>query len=158
MASFSHLSLAMRPLDRPKGDILPQVKRAEKKTFPSYEVFDFERELKKRNVELLVVLDTSKAESQLAAYLVIAHLSRTIMIHKLCVLQHHRRRGIAKRLIAMLQQRSKARGCDKIQLWVDEKRIPAKCLYVATGFREISKVQNYYSAGRTAISIQFDLL
>ena len=51
------LQLASSPISM--DDILAQVKRLEKRTFPKAEAMDFDVELQKRNTELIVVLDCS---------------------------------------------------------------------------------------------------
>ncbi|KAK5012698.1 hypothetical protein LTR60_004249, partial [Cryomyces antarcticus] len=62
--------------------LLSEVVRAEKKTFPSSEAFDFEAELKKRNTHLVLVTKTVGGSEKLCAYLVYLRMKRVTLIHK----------------------------------------------------------------------------
>ena len=142
-----------------KHKVLAQVVRAEKKAFPKNEIFDFDRELRKRNTELICLLDTANADgtNSVAAYLVYVRIQRTTLLHKICVLEKHRRQGLARKLLQKLQDELKAQGCEEIQLWVDEARKPARFLYSNTGFEEVDRVQSYYAPGRTGIKMALKL-
>lgn len=141
-----------------KNEILAQVVRAEKKAFPKIEVFDFDRELRKRNTELICLLDFANPnEAYVAAYLVYVRIQRTTLLHKICVLEKFRRQGIARKLLQKLQDELKAQGCEEIQLWVDEARIPARSLYASIGFEEMDRVDDYYGPGRTGIKMALQL-
>ncbi|KAI4231603.1 MAG: hypothetical protein L6R40_007692 [Gallowayella cf. fulva] len=75
--------------------ILNQIKHAEKKMFPRSEALDFDLELKKRNTELVVVLDmvTPSQAPALVAYAVYGHTSTLSSLHKLVVLERYRCRA-----------------------------------------------------------------
>ena len=145
-----------------RSSLLNQIKQAEKKTFPRNETFDFDMELRKRNTELTVVVDTntelSGKDCVLFGYLVCSRLPKTAMLSKICVLQGHRRRGVARRMLNHLNARLQSQGCSSIQLWVDEVRIPANRLYQSLGFVEVDRVQNYYAPDRTGLKMKLDLL
>ena len=142
--------------------ILPQVERAEKKNFARHEAFDFHLELKKRNVELVIILKDDgilpRETPMVAAYAVFVHskLGNLVMLHKICVLQEFRRQGLAKNILATQARKYTSRGCCKIQLWVDEQNTPARSLYESAGFEETKKVENYYAPGRTALQMSLD--
>ena len=57
---LTELQLTSSPISM--DDILTQVKRLEKRTFPKAEAMDFDIELQKRNTELIIVLDCSPPE------------------------------------------------------------------------------------------------
>ncbi|MCJ1229109.1 hypothetical protein MMC12_005774 [Toensbergia leucococca] len=148
-----------KPLALAHASLLAQVKFTEKKTFPRNEALDFDIELYKRNTKLVIVLDDKDqhAAPPLAAYMVYTRSHRTILLHKLCVLEKYRRQGVARRLLKCLRRVSDEEGCESIQLWVDEARKPATCLYAAVGFEEKARVNNYYAQGRNGIKMTFDL-
>ncbi|KAL8654250.1 MAG: hypothetical protein Q9210_001626 [Variospora velana] len=134
--------------------ILDQVKRMERKNFPRNEIFDFDTELKKRNAELIVVLEpvgASSAPPIVAAYAVYVSASQLDLLHKLCVCEKYRRQGVARKMLLSHHERLAARGCSKVKLWVDEARVPARSLYEDLGFEEVGRVENYYGPNRTAL-------
>lgn len=160
MAAITLYCLDLSPLPAmDKHNALAQVLRAEKKAFPKNEVFDFDRELRKRNAELICLLDFANTTGAytVAAYLVFVRIQRTALLHKICVLEKHRRQGLARSLLQKLREDLKARGCEEIRLWVDEARKPARALYASTGFEEVDHVENYYAPGRTGIKMALQL-
>ncbi|KAL8674480.1 MAG: hypothetical protein Q9168_001145 [Polycauliona sp. 1 TL-2023] len=135
MATFTLLSLDLHEIPKSQRQvILDQVKHGEKKIFPRTEAFDFDMELKKRNTELIVVVDDSSSFPILVAYAVYAHAQKMNMLHKVCVLEKFRRQGIARKLLLFQHQRLRFRGRPNVQLWVDEERLPARQLYLSIGF------------------------
>ena len=147
-----------------KQAVLPQVERAEKKNFARHEAFDFQLELKKRNVDLVIILKDDGISPReiptVAAYSVFVHSKpgNCVMLHKICVLEDFRRRGIAKKILVTQTQKYASRGCSKIQLWVDEQNKSARSLYESAGFQEMKKVENYYAPGRTGLQMSLDLM
>ena len=162
MATFTFWSVDLtRRLDLPKStvdNLVTQVKRAEKNTFTHNEVLDFDLELKKRNTNLAIVVDRppAPAVAVVAAYLILARTRKAVLLHKVCVLEDYRRRGIAKALLKMHCDYSMGQGCQRIQLWVDEANTPARCLYSSVGFVEIDRMEDYYTLGRNGIKMVFD--
>lgn len=162
MATFTFWSTdSTQQLDIPKykvDSLLTQVKRAEKKIFARNEALDFALELKKRNTHIAIVLDYSSLSgvAAVAAYLVYARSQKTVLVRKVCTLEDHRRRGIAKALVKMHLNRLKGQGCHRFQLWVDEANVPARCLYASVGFDETDRVEDYYAPGRNGIMMVFD--
>ncbi|MCJ1451187.1 hypothetical protein MMC28_001523 [Mycoblastus sanguinarius] len=145
-----------------RQDLLPQIERVEKKNFARHEAFDFDIELKKRNMELVVILDDGNDSSSsgapvVAAYLVFTHFKpgNVTTLHKICVQEMFRRQSIAKKALVLQIDRLKKRGCSKIQLWVNEDNSPAVCLYTDVGFEEISKVESYYAPGQTGLQMAY---
>lgn len=139
--------------------ILRQIKHAEKRLFPRNEALDFDQELKKRNAELIAVLECIEASSVpiVAAYAVFVHTPPLALLHKVCVLERYRRRGIAAQMLSVYHQSLARRGCGKVQLWVDEQRIAARHLYENLGFEEVGRLENYYGPHRTAIRMLLQL-
>lgn len=141
------------------NSLVAWVKHAEKRTFPRIEVFDFDSELKKHNTELMIILDEAllPKSTALVAYSVYARHKKTVLLHKLCVLEQYRRQGVASRILKMQIERVGCRGCESVQLWVDEKRMPAVGLYAGLGFKEVDRVEDYYAPGRTGIRMLLPL-
>ncbi|KAL9138545.1 MAG: hypothetical protein Q9175_000227 [Cornicularia normoerica] len=106
---------------------------------------DFSTELRKRNTDLVVVVDDAGASTpampKLVAYMIFVHLKagKAVLLHKICVLEDYRRRGIAKIVLEIQAERLKKQGCSKIQLWVDEGNVPARRLYKVLGLEELGK-------------------
>ena len=165
MATVVTLSLQTgKHLPVSKQAVLPQIERAEKKNFARHEAFDFHLELKKRKVDLFIILredGISPGETPVvAAYSVFVHSKpgNIVMLHKICVLEDFRRQGIAKKILATQIEKYTSRGCSKIQLWVDEQNMPARSLYESAGFQATNKVDDYYSPGRTGLQMSLDLI
>ncbi len=140
---------------RKKEQILDVIKRVEKRTFPSNEALVFDQELKKRNTFLICVLEEEAARdrNELCAYMVYTRTKRVVLLHKLCVLETHRRKGVARWMLNELYDGMRKSGCGSIEIWVDEAREPAKNLYSSCGFVQVMKVENYYSPGRTGLKM-----
>ena len=150
------------PINRFRVNLINQIQQMEKKTFPRNEALNFDLELKKRNTEMIAMLDCdvhceSEWEGHLVGYALWSRLQKTTLLHKICVAKQYHRRGIARRMLNILKDRLNRNGCISIQLWVDETRIPATCLYQSLGFIEVDRVEDYYSPGRTGIKMKFDL-
>lgn len=133
------------------------IKRLEKKTFPQSEAFDFDAELKKRNIKVLVAvrlpLPAFPSSAETVGYLVYQRTKRVTLLHKICVAQSWRRKRIGKGLLEELIRIVAAEGCDVIQLWVDEAREPARKLYSSCGFGQTNVVMDYYGPGRTGLQM-----
>ncbi|KAH7125409.1 acetyltransferase-like protein [Dendryphion nanum] len=132
---------------------LQKVHKIEKKSFPSSEAFDFETELKKKNTTLILVTKPD-ASINVIGYLVFLRIKRTALLHKICLTEQERGRGVGKILMLSVRTYLEKGGCDNIQLWVDEARTPAKALYQSCGFGEIDQCADYYGPGRTALKMQ----
>lgn len=147
-------------------DILAQISRVERKTFPTAEVFDFNTQLwkKKPNTRVIYAIGASivgsVAPSQplaLVAYAVYVRQKGVALLHKICVIEPLRGTGIGRKLIEYIRERLEKEGCHYIQLWVDDARKTALALYTRCGFQERESVPNYYAPGRTGIRMVLDL-
>ena len=142
-------------------EILVQISRVEKKTFPANEAFAFGEELwrKKPNTRVLYstrVADNSTRED-LVAYAVYVRQKGVALLHKVCVIEAYRRQGVGQQLMSFIQERLRKEGCQYIQLWVDQAREPARALYRRCGFEEREVIPDYYAPGRTGIRMVLDL-
>lgn len=136
-----------------RSEAILAMKRIEKKSFPSSEAFDFDSEMAKKNTFSLVACRNATNTLDLVAYLVYCRTKRTTLLHKICVAERYRRKGIAKALVSSLQSKVYDEGSDSIILWVDVERTPAKALYTSFGFKEVDRVENYYGMGRTGLKM-----
>ena len=145
--------------DNPPPDFLEQIKKIERRTFPKDEAMDFETELKKRNTEMTVVLGErdGDAKPRVVAYMLYARLHGITLLQKICVLERYQRRGIARKMLAMLKTKLENQGCERLQLWVDMARMPARSLYGSLGFREADRARDYYAPGRHGLKMVLDL-
>ena len=161
MASITCLSLDdfHEQLTLPtRAEIIARVKHAERRTFPRHEIFDFDTELRKRNTELIVIFDESLFPKAVVGYLVFTRVQRTALLHKICVMEDYRRQGIAQRILKKQIEKLRSRNCEKILLWVDEMRRPARCLYAGLGFKNTDWLEDYYAPGRHGIQITLQLV
>lgn len=148
-------------------DILAQIARVERKTFPSSEAFDFNAQLwrKKPNTRVIYAMDTpsigsvapSRTFSALVAYAVYVRQRGAALLHKVCVTESLRGKGIGYKIMEYIRQRLEKEGCYYIQLWVDDARKPARALYARCGFQDREKVYDYYAPGRTGIRMVLEL-
>ena len=141
--------------------ILPQVKQCEKKNFPSNEALDFEIELKKRSVVMVVMLKipTSPLTTpDLVGYLVLQHMKslNSVLLHKICISKRYRRQRLAKSMLQFEIEKLKERH-SKIQLWVHRSNTAAIELYKSLDFEKVSDVDDYYGPGRSGIQMALEL-
>lgn len=129
------------------------IAKLERKIFPSSEGFDYDVELKKKNIGVLLAFRDAEPDS-IVAYLVHQRIKRVIWLHKLCVVEHERQKGIGNCLIHALRHQMESRGGESIQLWVDEHRQPARALYDSCGFEQIETRSDYYAPGRAGLKME----
>ncbi|KAI9811591.1 MAG: hypothetical protein M1827_005340 [Pycnora praestabilis] len=141
--------------NKSKDGLLKTIMRTEKKTFPAREAFDFNTELRKRNTHMLCAFNTNGTATELLGYLAYVRIMRSALIHKVCVVQQHRRKGIAKNMLSNLRDQLGNLGCTNMRLWVDENREPALSLYTSCGFTEVDRVADYYAPGRNGLQMVF---
>jgi ribosomal protein S18 acetylase RimI-like enzyme len=139
-----------------RSAIADKVAKLERKVFPAIEHFSYDVELKKKNTGLLLVFRENDNE-QLIAYLVYQRMRRLAWLHKLCVIEQERGRGLGKALIYYLRLQMEKGGCSTIFLWVDESRESARALYKSCGFQLSECRPDYYGPGRTALKLELEL-
>lgn len=163
MSTFSFWPLDFKEqlkLSKPRVSlIMHQIKHAEKKLFPRNEALDFDLELKKRNAAPIAVLECVEASSvpSLAAYALFVHTPPLALLHKVCVLEKYRGRGIAARVLSVHHRSLALRACGKVQLWVDEQRMAARHVYEKLGFEEVGRLDHYYGPHRPALRMLLQL-
>jgi ribosomal protein S18 acetylase RimI-like enzyme len=139
-----------------REQILARVSKIERKNFPSSEVFDFDAELKKKNTNMFLAIERDDM-SGLAGYLVFTRVKKLALLHKICVIEEMRGKGVGKSLIHSLRLLLEKGGCYCIQLWVDEARSPARALYQASGFQQCGRCVDYYGPGRTGLKMELHI-
>lgn len=134
--------------------LLAAVKQTEKHTFPASEAFDFDSELRKRTTALFCALDS---DGELVAYAVYVRTKLVTRIHKVCVVERWRGRGMGRWMMERVLGELRRAAASEVDLWVDVARVPARRLYAACGFAEKEVVHNYYGAGRDGVRMLVDL-
>ncbi|KAL4914217.1 acyl-CoA N-acyltransferase [Aspergillus aurantiobrunneus] len=143
-------------------EILSQIARIEKKTFPTSEAFPFGEELwrKKPNTRVLYVTRTShstQSQPPLIAYALYVRQKGIALLHKVCVAEPFRQRGVGMQLMEYIRTRLQKEGCQYVHLWVDKARGSARSLYIRNGFKEQKELPDYYAPGRHGIKMILDL-
>lgn len=133
--------------------IAAKVAKIEKKVFPSSEAFDYDVELKKKNIGLVLAFKEAESDD-LVAYLVYQRLKRLVWLHKLCVVEQEREKGLGKNLVHFVYRQMKKGGCQSIQLWLDGNRNPARALYASCGFQQVEYRPDYYAPGRPGLKME----
>jgi ribosomal protein S18 acetylase RimI-like enzyme len=134
-------------LKKSPNDILNAIQSLERRTFPSSECLAIAAETSKRNTQLLY----AQSSSGIVGYLIFIHTPSGLRIHKVCIAEAFRRRGIATGLIERVCDIAGKAGKD-IDLWVNEARIPARECYVKCGFAQVGEtVIDYYGPARNGI-------
>jgi len=140
--------------DRPAvGD---KVAKLERKVFPSNESFDYDVELKKKNIGMILAFPDAESTTVIG-YLVYQRMKRVIWLHKLAVVEQERQKGIGRFLVHALRHQMKSRGGESIQLWVDEHRKPARALYDSCGFQQVELRTDYYAPGRAGLKMELSI-
>lgn len=133
-----------------------KVARLERKIFPANESFDYEVELKKKNIGLILAFQNDDPET-LIGYLVYQRMKRLAWLHKLCVIEPQRKKGIGRSLLCTMQKQMERGGGESILLWVDEHRTPARALYESCGFQQIEVRPDYYAPGRAGLKLELEI-
>ena len=113
-----------------RSTVADKVAKLERKVFPAIEHFNYDVELKKKNTGLLLVFKEDDTD-KLIAYLVYQRMKRLAWLHKLCVIEQERGRGIGKALIYYLRRQMGKGGCNKIFLWTKVAGMPERCMSCA---------------------------
>lgn len=143
----------------PSGErarIAENVAKLERKVFPAIEHFNYDVELKKKNIGLIAAFKEGDSNN-VVAYLVYQRMKRLVWLHKLCVVKQERERGLGKRLVLALRAQMEQSGCQSIHLWVDESREPAKALYASCHFQQAEYRADYYAEGRSGLRLVLEL-
>jgi ribosomal-protein-alanine N-acetyltransferase len=117
----------------------------EKASFPSpWSRWSFLSELGHRNSHTLVVGPAPPQPWQLWGYLIFWVVLDEMHILNLAVAPEHRRRGIARRLLAEGLAQARELGAEIAWLEVRPSNTPARALYASFGFQEVARRPRYY--------------
>lgn len=142
------------PKDR--DALAKRLTRLERKIFPSSLIFDYNLELAKRKIS--VILATPSVDtSDLLGYLVYQRQKGITWLHKLAVIESERGKGIGKLLVEKLCEQMETAGCRCVVLWVDEGNGRARRLYGRCGFKEEERLADYYGPGKTAVKMEMKM-
>lgn len=140
--------------------VLHQLARLERKAFPSHEAFPFDSKLVKQpNASVIFLTDDAlhPLTRPIQAYAVCVRFRGAMLLHKICVAEFWRRKGLGKHLMGHIILRAQSMSCRSVELWVCESRTAARRLYSKCGFSETQSMQDYYSVGRHAIKMVLSL-
>ncbi|KAL4774808.1 acyl-CoA N-acyltransferase [Aspergillus nidulans var. acristatus] len=138
-------------------EILSQITRIEKKTFPASEVYPFGEELWRKKPNTRVLYVTQTPQGPLIAYALYVRQKGIAFLHKVCVAEAFRRKGVGMQLMKYIRTRLQKEGCQYVHLWVDKGRGSARSLYIRNGFEERELLTDYYAPGRDGIKMVLDL-
>ena len=96
-------------------------------------------------------------EGQLIAYAGIFYVADVADIHTLTVVADHRRKGIGRELLKRLIDWARVKKAGAIMLEMRLGNDAARPLYESFGFIEISRRENYYGPGLTAVVMRKEL-
>jgi ribosomal protein S18 acetylase RimI-like enzyme len=136
--------------------VASKIAKLEKKVFPAIEHWNYDVELKKKNIGVILAFKEDDTAT-MVAYLVYQRMKRLAWLHKLCVIEQEREKGLGKALIHSLRRHMETGGCHTIILWVDENRQPARALYKSCGFQQTECRPDYYGPGRTALKLEMSI-
>ena len=96
-------------------------------------------------------------EGKLIAYAGIFHVADVADIHTITVAADHRRKGIGRELLKRLIDWARVKKAQAIMLEMRLGNDQARPLYESFGFVEISRRENYYGPGLTAVVMRKEL-
>ena len=96
-------------------------------------------------------------EGQLIAYAGIFYVADVADIHTITVVADQRRKGIGRELLKRLIDWARVKKAQAIMLEMRLGNDQARPLYESFGFIEISKRENYYGPGLTAVVMRKEL-
>ena len=99
----------------------------------------------------------AEIEGQLIAYAGIFYVADVADIHTITVVEDQRRKGIGRELLKRLIDWARVKKAQAIMLEMRLGNDQARPLYESFGFIEISKRENYYGPGLTAVVMRKEL-
>lgn len=157
LSKLTFVKLPSKKLGTDSDFLLNAIKQVEKRTFPSNEALDFNMELPKRITSLYCAFTQIGKKLELLGYIVYGRSKLVTRVHKVCVVEEQRGKGIGKWMLGLVLADLKKGGAGTVDLWVDKNREVARRLYITCGFGERETVENYYSRGRDAIRMAIEL-
>jgi tRNA threonylcarbamoyl adenosine modification protein YeaZ/ribosomal-protein-alanine acetyltransferase len=99
----------------------------------------------------------AEADGELIAYAGIFYVADVADVHTITVVEKYRRKGVGRELLKRLIDWARVKKADAIMLEMRLGNDAARPLYEQYGFVEISKRENYYGPGLTAVVMRKEL-
>ena len=99
----------------------------------------------------------AEAEGELIAYAGIFYVADVADVHTITVVEKYRRKGVGRELLKRLIDWARVKKADAIMLEMRLGNDAARPLYELNGFVEVSKRENYYGPGLTAVVMRKEL-
>jgi ribosomal-protein-alanine acetyltransferase len=99
----------------------------------------------------------AEADGELIAYAGIFYVADVADVHTITVVEKYRRKGLGRELLKRLIDWARVKKADAIMLEMRLGNDSARPLYEQYGFVEISKRENYYGPGLTAVVMRKEL-
>jgi ribosomal-protein-alanine acetyltransferase len=99
----------------------------------------------------------AEAEGELIAYAGIFYVADVADVHTITVVKKYRRKGVGRELLKRLIDWARVKKADAIMLEMRLGNDSARPLYEQYGFVEVSKRENYYGPGLTAVVMRKEL-
>jgi len=99
----------------------------------------------------------AEEKGELIAYAGIFYVADVADVHTITVLEKYRRKGVGRELLKRLIDWARVKKADAIMLEMRVGNDAARPLYEQYGFVEISKRENYYGPGLTAVVMRKEL-
>ena len=99
----------------------------------------------------------AEAEGELIAYAGIFYVADVADIHTITVVEKYRRKGVGRELLKRLIDWARVKKADAIMLEMRLGNDAARPLYEQNGFVGVSKRENYYGPGLTAVVMRKEL-
>lgn len=100
---------------------------------------------------------TARSAQEIAGFAIMRYLDDTAHLNLLAVTPGHRRRGVARSLLAWLEQSALTAGTFLISLEVRASNEGALRFYRALGYCERGSLPGYYQGVEAAVQMQHDL-
>lgn len=106
----------------------------------------------------LRVVDADGVDGLAASGVLLTRIgSRVGRIYSLVVAPGARGRGLARSLVADLEQEARRRGCARVRLEVRADNASARALYAALGYVERTRLPGYYDDGGDGLRLEREL-
>lgn len=97
------------------------------------------------------------ADGEPVGFAVLMAAGATADVLRVAVTEAYRRRGLGRLLLDALAAEAARRGCEAVLLEVAEDDVTARALYLAAGYAEIARRDDYYGRGRGALVLRLGL-
>ena len=116
----------------------------------------FVKEAARRGVSpvILFIADTDRVSTRGYATLLFHRGTRSARLYSIAVDQREQRKGIARHLLAAVEDEASRSHCTRVRLEVRSDNFPARSLYKSVGYEPFGIYPRYYLDGEDAIRMQ----